>query len=107
LSVETPQDLIAAEAYELAYLGVSPVFDTPTKTDTLPAWGLEGLADARRLSRHPLVAIGGMNAGNAADAIAAGADGIAVVSAICSAADPRAAARTLRAAIDAAGRNRL
>ena len=50
----------------------------------------------------PVVAIGGITAVNTARAIAAGADGIAVVSAICAADDPRAAARALRAAVNAA-----
>jgi thiamine-phosphate pyrophosphorylase len=83
------------------YLGVSPVFATPTKTDTAPAFGLDGLRAVRQRSRWPLVAIGGVHAGNAADVLAAGADGLAVVSAICAAADPAAAARTLRGLIDA------
>ena len=91
------------EALELKrgadYLGVSPVFDTPTKTDAPRATGLDGLAAIRAATRLPLVAIGGLNAANAADAIRAGADGIAVVSAIVAAADPRAAASALREAI--------
>ena len=54
------------------------------------------------MSRHRLVAIGGLNATNAADAIRAGADAVAVVSAICAAADPRRAAEELAAVVDAA-----
>jgi thiamine-phosphate pyrophosphorylase len=57
---------------------------------------------ARALTRLPLIAIGGIDAGNAAEAIAGGADGIAVVSAIMAAPDPTAASRRLRATIDAA-----
>lgn len=82
------------------YLGVSPVYATPTKTDTAPAFGLDGLRAVRQRSRWPLVAIGGVHAGNAAEVLAAGADGLAVVSAICAAADPAAAARSLRRLID-------
>ena len=81
------------------YLGVSPIFSTPTKTDTAPAWGLDNLVLLRRTSRHQLIAIGGIHAGNAADVLTAGADGIAVVSAICAAPDPEAAARELHASI--------
>ncbi len=101
-SVETPGDVAASAALPVDYLGVSPVFATPTKTDTLTPWGLDGLASVRASTRLPLVAIGGLDAGNALQAIRAGADGIAVVSAICAADDPRAAARALKAACDAA-----
>ena len=96
LSVETIEQVQEAEAYDVDYLGVSPIFPTPTKTDTKGAWGLEGLSQVRRMSRHRLVAIGGLNAANAESVIRAGADAIAVVSAICSAPDPRQAAATLK-----------
>lgn len=99
LSVESLDQLGAVPA-GVDYLGVSPVFATPTKTDTAPAFGLDGLRAVRQRSRWPLVAIGGLHAGNAADVLAAGADGLAVVSAICAAADPAAAARSLRALIE-------
>jgi len=95
LSVETWEDVESAQALDVDYLGVSPVFETPTKTDTKGSWGLEGLSKIKAYSRHPLVAIGGLNASNAADAVRAGADCIAVVSAICSAFDPLEAAREL------------
>jgi thiamine-phosphate pyrophosphorylase len=88
LSVETWEDVERAQALDVNYLGVSPVFETPTKTDTKASWGLEGLKKIKKYSRHPLVAIGSLNASNAADAIIAGADCIAVVSAIFSAPDP-------------------
>lgn len=95
LSVETWEDVEAAEKWDVDYLGVSPVFATPTKTDTKGSWGLEGIARIRAFSRHPLVAIGGLNAANTGAAVRAGADGIAVVSAICAAPDPLQAAREL------------
>jgi thiamine-phosphate pyrophosphorylase len=88
LSVETWEDVEMAEKLDVDYLGVSPVFETPTKTDTKGSWGLEGLSKISAYSRHPLVAIGGLNASNAKDAVMAGADSIAVVSAVCSASDP-------------------
>jgi thiamine-phosphate pyrophosphorylase len=88
LSVETWEDVEMAEKLDVDYLGVSPVFETPTKTDTKGSWGLEGLSKIRAYSRHPLVAIGGLNASNAKDVVMAGADSIAVVSAVCSAPDP-------------------
>jgi thiamine-phosphate pyrophosphorylase len=95
LSVETWEDVERAQELDCDYLGVSPVFATPTKTDTKDPWGLEGLARIRAFSRHPLVGIGGLNAGNADAVVTAGADGVAVVSAICAAADPYAASRGL------------
>jgi thiamine-phosphate pyrophosphorylase len=95
LSVETWADVEQAETLDVDYLGVSPVFATPTKTDIKEPWGLGGLARIRAFSRHPLVAIGGLNASNAEAVIMAGADGVAVVSAICSSPDPYAASREL------------
>jgi len=106
LTVERPEQLAAAENLPVDYLAISPVFPTPTKTDTGPAWGLEGLALARKKTQHPLVAIGGINETNVAGVIRAGADGVAVVSAICAAPDPELAARKLRQLIEEA-RNRF
>jgi len=102
LSVETWEDVERAEALDVDYLGVSPVFETPTKTDTKGHWGSEGLSRIRAATRRPLVAIGGLNASNAADAIRAGADGVAVVSAICAADDPYQATRELHDIIQSA-----
>ncbi|MBW3605862.1 MAG: thiamine phosphate synthase [Actinobacteria bacterium] len=102
LSVETMEEVGQADAYDVDYLGVSPIFATPTKRDTRGAWGLDGLARVRRRSQHPLVAIGGLDVSNAAAAVEAGADAVAVVSAICAASNPRQAAAELVAQIDAA-----
>ncbi|HPQ45080.1 MAG TPA: thiamine phosphate synthase [Syntrophales bacterium] len=95
LSVETWKDVEEAEELDCDYIGVSPVFETPTKIDTKGAWGLDGLVRIKAFSRHPLVAIGGLNAANTADVVKAGADCIAVVSAVCAAPDPEAASREL------------
>jgi thiamine-phosphate pyrophosphorylase len=96
-SVESMDDVQQSAALPVDYLGVSPIFSTPTKTDTKDPWGLEGLAVVRAATRLPLVAIGGIHAGNARDVLRAGADGLAVVSALCAADDPQAAAAHLRA----------
>jgi thiamine-phosphate pyrophosphorylase len=106
LSVETWDDVVEAEALDVNYLGVSPIFETPTKTDTKGNWGLEGLARIKAYSRHPLVAIGGLNASNAEEAVMAGADCIAVVSAICAAPDPLRASREINGIIQAALKKR-
>ncbi len=81
---------------ELAdYLGVGPVLAQSTKLDATPPLGLDGLAEVRRATGKPIVAIGGVSAANADAVRSAGADGIAVVSAIMGADDPRAAAAAL------------
>ena len=96
LSVENMQQALEAEHLDVDYLGVSPVFATPTKTDfEEKPWGLEGLLELRKVSRHKLIAIGGINASNAATVINAGADGVAVVSAVCSAGSPEKASAEL------------
>lgn len=99
-SVETMEDVQRSTALPLDYLGVSPIFATPTKTDTPTPWGLDGLQRVRSATLLPLVAIGGIHAGNARDVLSAGADGLAVVSALCAAPNPRAAAAGLRRLID-------
>lgn len=104
LSVESWQDVEQAEALDVDYLGVSPVFETSTKTNTRGAWGLEGVARIRAFTQRPLVAIGGLNRSNSADVVAAGAQGLAVVSAICAAPDPTQAARELTAVVRGARR---
>ncbi|GAB6126842.1 thiamine phosphate synthase [Humidesulfovibrio idahonensis] len=99
LSLERPDQLAEAEGLDIDYYGVSPIYPTPTKTDTGPGWGLGGLRGLRAATARPLVAIGGIGAQNAAEVIRAGADGIAVVSAICAAPDPESASRALLDAV--------
>ncbi|CAD7841810.1 MAG: Thiamin-phosphate pyrophosphorylase (EC 2.5.1.3) [Olavius algarvensis Delta 4 endosymbiont] len=100
LSVETWEDVDAAQQLEVDYLGISPVYATPTKTDTKAPWGLEGVTRIKDFTRHPLVGIGGLDASNAAAVIRAGADCIAVVSAICAASDPFTATIRLKETIE-------
>lgn len=99
-SVESMDDVQQSAALPVDYLGVSPIFSTPTKIDTKDPWGLEGLSVVRAVTQLPLVAIGGVHAGNALEVLRAGADGLAVVSALCAADDPRAAAAALRSLCD-------
>ena len=96
LSIESAAQVIAAERAPVDYYGLSPVFDTPTKTDAAPPLGLAGVRRIRAMTMRPLVAIGGIGFENAASVMAAGADGLAVVSLLCQAADPAAAAHRLR-----------
>jgi thiamine-phosphate pyrophosphorylase len=102
ISAESLIDAVMAEKGGADYLGVSPIYTTPTKTDTAPPLGLEGLRQIRDAVNLPLVGIGGLNLDNAADVIRSGADGVAVVSAIVSADDPEQAARSLRSVIEGA-----
>jgi thiamine-phosphate pyrophosphorylase len=85
-----------ARAATLAdYIGVGPVWATPSKTDADPPIGLDGLSEICRAVELPVVAIGGIDASNAADCIGAGAAGVAVIRAARDAA-------TLRRALDEA-----
>ena len=88
LSVESPEQVLEANDYDLDYVAASPVFSTTE-------WGLDGLRWIRSVSRHPLVAIGGIHPDNVASIFQAGADSVAVISAIVSADDPERAAREL------------
>lgn len=99
LSITGAGDLPTLDPAVVDYAGVGPIFPTGTKADATPALGLEELARLRRLLRVPVVAIGGITANNAADVIAAGADGVSVVSAICSADDCEVAASALVKAV--------
>ncbi len=99
ISAESLQDAVEAENGGADYLGVSPIYATPTKTDTAAPLGLEGLREIRKAVRLPLVGIGGLNRDNAAEVIRSGADGVAVVSAIVAADDPQTAADAIKQTI--------
>ncbi|WP_347217352.1 thiamine phosphate synthase [Chryseobacterium sp.] len=95
-SIEHMDQLYNEQTTVADYLGISPVFKTKTKTDTVIEWGLDGITQIRQLTKKPLVAIGNIHLENARAVISAGADCLAVVSAICSAADPQKAAYELK-----------
>lgn len=102
LSVENDEQARECRSFAgLDYIAASPVFATPTKTDTATALGLKGVQHLRQVVGPvlPMVAIGGVNRTNIPAILRSGADGVAVVSAICSAPSPEAAARELAAAI--------
>lgn len=96
-----PASAVAAVAAGASYLGVGPCFATTTKTGLPAAIGPEGVAAIRRAVEVPLIAIGGVRPDRVASLMAAGANGIAVVDAVCGAADPAGAVRDLLAAIGA------
>lgn len=96
LSIETEQQLEEVKALPVDYIGLSAIFATPSKLDTLTHWGIEGLAASLKKTTLPVVAIGGINSDNIQEVAATGVHGIALVSAICHADNPRLAAAALR-----------
>jgi thiamine-phosphate pyrophosphorylase len=95
LSTHSPEQLAAADA---DYVGVGPVYATPTK-EGRPGVGLAYVRHAAEHARVPWFAIGGIDEANVAEVVAAGAERIAVVRALGEAADPERAARALRGAL--------
>ncbi len=97
ISVETPEQLEEASTYPgISYLGISAVFPSLTKTDTPHIWGLSGLRRARKATKLPLAAIGGIGEKNAREVFEAGADMIALVSAIMESPTPRETVQKLK-----------
>lgn len=96
LSVETEGLATAVDPGIVDYAGIGPVFATPTKTNHKQPIGFDGLARLVKAAPVPTVAIGGLKSEHVASVFAAGADGLAVVSAICGTPDPKA--ETLRIA---------
>ena len=82
VSTHTPEQVRAADLTAADYVAIGPVFATGTKPDASPVVGLEGVRRARALTSKPLVAIGGITRDNARSVIDAGADSIALISAL-------------------------
>jgi thiamine-phosphate pyrophosphorylase len=99
VSAHSPQDAAAQLAAGADYATLSPIFLTQSKPGYGPAVGLDALAEAARLASGPVVALGGIDGGNIAACLAAGARGIAVMGEIMRAADPEAATRRLLEAL--------
>lgn len=99
ISAESVDDAVVAEREGADYIGISPVFTTATKKDIAAPLGLTGIRRIRERVSVPLVGIGGISAVNAAEVVKAGADGVAVVSAIVSAACPESSTRELLARV--------
>lgn len=104
-SIEDISQVNTADAKISDYIAASPVFSTPTKTDTNTPWGLDGLRTLRSMTQQPIVAIGGIQQENTQSIIEAGADCIAVVSAISKTEHPQKAAELLRNQIEKACRH--
>jgi thiamine-phosphate pyrophosphorylase len=106
VSVGTVDEAARAESQGADYLAVSPVFSTASKYDAGPGRGLDVLREIRRSVRIPVIAIGGITKNNVQEVIAAGADGVAVISAVTGSADIAGAAREIRALVTAARKDR-
>jgi thiamine-phosphate pyrophosphorylase len=99
LSTHAPEEIDAVDPALVDYIGVGPIHETPTK-EGRPAVGLQLIRHAVAHSPVPFFAIGGLDAGNIGEAVAAGATRACVLRAIAGAEDPQAAARTLRARLE-------
>jgi thiamine-phosphate pyrophosphorylase len=105
LSIKTPEQARTAPLDLLNYVAIGGVYGTTSKDNTDSPIGINGLRAIvdvirARQPKFPICAIAGINSSNAADVIAAGADGVAVISALSLAPDPAAAAQNLRAVVD-------
>jgi thiamine-phosphate pyrophosphorylase len=105
ITVRSEEEAREAPVDQADYVGVGGVFSTVSKDNPTPPIGLAGLTRLAAVLRRrrpgiPIVAIAGIDALNAADIVAAGADGVAVISALALAEDAKAAARELRGIVD-------
>ena len=95
-STHNVDQAISAVKLPIDYIAIGPIFSTNTKSDTAPVLGLDGLRAVRQvIGEFPLVAIGGITLANAREVIDAGADSVAVISALLSAADITTATQAL------------
>ncbi len=96
LTVNNFSQLDESSDFDIDYIGLGPIFPTTTKENPAPVLGVGAIARARFSTTKSIVAIGGITENNAEEVYRAGVDGIAVVSAICSAENPQQAARKFR-----------
>jgi len=95
LSATSLDEALEAQAKGADYIGAGPVFETPSKDDAAPPFGLKTLAEIKRHVSVPIIAIGGITKENMASVLEAGADAVAVISAIAGANDMVEATRDL------------
>lgn len=98
-SVSSVEEAVKAEREGANYVAVSPLFDTGSKDDAGPGHGITVLRGVKKAVSVPVIGIGGIGRSNVAEVISAGADGVAVISAVLSQPDVAAAARDLRALV--------
>ncbi|MDV6251828.1 thiamine phosphate synthase [Vibrio sp. EA2] len=100
LSIEDEQQLAEVDTLPIDYIGLSAIYATPTKTNTQKHWGIDGLKMALNTTTLPIVAIGGINESTIPALSATGVHGLALVSAICHADDPKLACEYLLSLMD-------
>ena len=103
LSINCVEEALVIEKDLVDYIGIGPYRATATKKDAGAALGATGLKAIVRAAGMPSVAIGGIKLEHVADVMTTGVDGVAIVSAVCGAPNPEAAARALRTALKATG----
>ena len=101
LSTHSPAQVVAANGEPVDYIGVGPVYATPTKDIPDPVLGLERMSEMIALSAHPAVAIGGIDIFRLPEVKKAGAKNFALVRAVCASADPRKAIKELNGVFNA------
>jgi thiamine-phosphate pyrophosphorylase len=95
ISINSLDQLYAANLLPVNYVGCGAIFPTKNKIDVSTIWGIEGLKQLSTLSKHPVVAIGGIDEYNASEVISAGANGIAAIGVFHDALDPEATTKKL------------
>lgn len=100
VSINSLKNLHDSNELPINYVGIGAIFPTDNKPNITTIWGIEGLKNLASLSKHPIVAIGGINEANAPEVISGGAHGIAVIGALHDAIDPALATKSLRQIID-------
>lgn len=105
ISIDSVENLLTANQLPIDYVGVGAIFPTNNKNNVATLWGLEGLSHLSSISKHPIIAIGGINESNAEDVMCSGAQGIAVIGAIHDSVCPTDTVKKLRATIDHQGLN--
>jgi thiamine-phosphate pyrophosphorylase len=102
-SVRTVQEAMIAETEGADYLALSPIFDTATKSDAGPGKGLDRLKEIKSAVSIPVIAVGGIGRGNVRQVMDAGADGVAVISAIVGQKDIARATSEMRSLVYGTG----
>lgn len=105
ISVNSKEDLLRANDLPIDYVGVGAIFPTISKVNVKNIWGLKGLRSLSVISRHPIVAIGGLNESNISSVMSFGASGVAVISAIHNAKDIKLATTNIYNAVMRGGNN--
>lgn len=97
ISISNQDQVIESNSTNVDYIGLSPIFSTKTKTSDLAnPLGLKGLKKIKKLSNKPIISIGGIDKTNASEIKKHGSDGIAVISAISRASNPKLATEELK-----------